>query len=88
MADTVRKECAEMAMTLTREEFDRMTDEFFGKRACDRCGGLLRVRTMSWFTQETICGICSEKEMAIRKRLRAQGKDPADYENCGRVPEV
>lgn len=77
-----------MPVTLTEEEVSKMADEFFSKQKCDRCGGDLRVRTMSWFTQETICGDCGTKEMVIRKKLREQGKDPADYEGFGSVPVI
>ena len=65
-----------------------MTDEFFRKQRCDRCGGSLRVRTMSWFTQETICGDCSTKELQLRKTMRKQGDDPDKYEGCGYIPKL
>ena len=43
-----------------------MTDEFFTKKVCDRCGKPLNgVRTMSMFNTETICMVCAEAE---RKR--------------------
>ena len=59
--------------------------EFFTQKTCDRCGGPLPVRTMSWFTDETICGNCSKKEREIRDKLPNQGRD---REGCGYIPEV
>jgi len=63
-------------------------NDFFHKDKCDRCGAPLGAFTMSWFTEETICLDCSAKEDEIKKKLREAGKDPADYEGCGYVPEV
>lgn len=65
-----------------------LKDMFFDRTRCDRCRGDLTVRTMSWFTEETICGTCSDKERKIKDALKEQGKDPRDYEGCGHVPEV
>ena len=65
-----------------------MTDTFFANKPCDRCGGDLQVRTMSWFTEETICIDCMRKETEIKEALKAQGKDPRDYEGCGHVPKI
>ena len=62
--------------------------EFFGRTECERCGGDLKVRTMSWFTLETICGSCMEKERTIRHRMYELGINPDDYEGCGTVPEL
>ena len=43
-----------------------MSDEFFTKRVCDRCGkSLAGGRTMSVFNTDTICMECAEAE---RKR--------------------
>jgi hypothetical protein len=66
-------------------EGEKMRDEFFTKVNCDRCGMKLDTRTMSWFTTETICMICSEKEDEIRKSLP---DDDFDYEGCGFVPKI
>ena len=65
-----------------------MTDKFFKQQRCDRCGGSLRVRTMSWFTQETICGDCGTKELKLRKELRERGQNPDLLEGCGYVPKL
>ncbi len=65
-----------------------MSDEFFKKTKCDRCGADLRVRTMSWFNKDTLCMDCADKEAEIKRKLREQGKDPAQYEGCGHVPDV
>jgi len=43
---------------------------------------------MSWFTEETICMECSDKERAIKAALRLKGQDDADYEGCGYIPKV
>ena len=62
-----------------------MTDSFFTKAKCDRCGSNLVVRTMSWFTEETICIKCSAKEDKVKAALRAKGIKDA-MEGCGYVP--
>jgi hypothetical protein len=62
-----------------------MTDPFFTKSACDRCGGSLAVRTMSWFNKDAICMTCSAKESEIKKALRAQSCADA-MEGCGFIP--
>ena len=48
-------------------------DEFFEQKNCDRCHKELTARIMSWFTTETICLECSEKEDKIKSKLREQG---------------
>ena len=58
-------------------------DTFFTQQNCDRCNSPLKVRIMSWFTNETICLECSGKEKEIRSTLPDHGKD---YEGCGYVP--
>lgn len=65
-----------------------MKDNFFNKKGCDRCGGNLSSRTMSWFTDETICMECSNKESEIKRKLKEQGKDSRDYEGCGYIPKI
>jgi predicted nucleic acid-binding Zn ribbon protein len=62
-----------------------MEDKFFTKNNCDRCGKKLDARTMSWFTDETICMTCSDKETEIKKKLSDGGKN---YEGCGYIPEI
>ena len=59
-------------------------DTFFSQDRCDRCRRPLASRTMSWFTEETICIDCSRREDEIKRRL----DDPGKYEGCGYVPEV
>ena len=63
-------------------------NKFFTLTSCERCGGNLKVRTMSWFTSQTICWGCAEKEEAIKKRIRETGEDPGNYEGCGSIPKV
>jgi predicted nucleic acid-binding Zn ribbon protein len=60
-------------------------DKFFTKDNCDRCGRSLKYgRTMSWFTEQTICMECSQKESELRKALNNNG---IDYEGCGWIPK-
>ena len=63
-----------------------MTDTFFTQTNCDRCQAPLPVRILSWFKNETICMECSKKEQAIKDELIKQGKNSADFENCGYIP--
>lgn len=59
-------------------------DKFFTQENCDRCHADLNgPRTMSWFTEQTICLECSIKESDIKKRLANNGRD---YEGCGWIP--
>jgi hypothetical protein len=60
--------------------------DFFDKKNCDRCDGDLQVRTMSWFTEETICMKCSDAESKIKEALLDAGK--SDMECCGYVPKL
>ena len=64
-----------------------MKDQFFDQSNCDRCGGSLEIRTMSWFTEETICPDCSDKEDVMKRDMRERGLNPDDYEGCGYIPE-
>ena len=62
---------------------------FLTATECDRCGNRLgSMRTTSWFTEETICNECSDKERDIKSKLRAQGIGEFTMEGCGYVPEV
>ena len=74
--------------TLPEIKFDPRFIEFMHKVECERCGGDLRVRGMSWFTFEAICGDCIEKEKAIRLALIDRGEDLDALENCGYVPRL
>ena len=62
------------------------SETFFSQDKCDRCRSALAVRTMSWFTDETICGGCSQGEAGLKRRLRQAGIDPDALEGCGCVP--
>lgn len=59
--------------------------DFFEQENCDRCRGSLKVRTMSWFNQDVICGTCSVWEEVIIDR-RKEDKDK--LESTGQVPNV
>ena len=64
-----------------------LTDVFTALN-CSRCKEELEGgRTMSWFTQETICMSCAGKEDVIKRKLRAKGIADA-MEGCGYVPEI
>lgn len=64
-----------------------MAYTFFNATKCDRCGGKIAVRTTSWFTEETICMECSQKEQVIKDKLRKMGERDA-REGCGYVPDL
>lgn len=64
---------------------NKPNDNFFNIKNCQRCGNDLKVRTMSWFTEETICMTCSDKEATIKSELRAKGINDA-LEGCGYIP--
>jgi len=56
-------------------------------KKCDRCDeSLNNISIMSWFTTETICMNCSDKENKIKKTLREKGITNA-MEGCGFVPD-
>ena len=63
-----------------------MSDDFFTKTNCDRCNKPLTSRTMSWFTEDTICMTCSAKESEIKTQLVIDGK--GTMEGCGFVPAL
>lgn len=62
-----------------------MGDKFFTQPNCDRCGGELHTRIMSWFNNDTICMDCSKKEKELRSKLRDSGRA---YEGCGYIPAL
>jgi hypothetical protein len=64
-----------------------MPDTFFTQSTCDRCPNDLKVRTMSWFNDDTICFECAVKETKIKDNLESLGLDMVDYEGCGTVPQ-
>ena len=65
-----------------------MNDKFFTQKKCDRCSKELEVRTMSWFTEECICDICSNKEQELKSKLQGQGVNVSDLEGCGYMPQA
>jgi len=67
---------------------NNMSDSFFKVESCDRCGQTpLTIRQMSWFTEETLCMDCTDKEKPIKKALRDKGITDA-MEGCGYIPEI
>ena len=63
-------------------------DTFFTQSNCDRCGGDLKVRIMSWYNDETICGKCSEFETRLREMAKRAGLEWHYFEGCGHVPSL
>ena len=61
-----------------------MSRTFFNQTACDRCGESLRVRTTSWFTNETIGLKCMAEEDALKSTMRLLGMNPDQYEGKGK----
>ena len=52
-----------------------MSDVFFEKKYCDRCGKVLTTRIMSMFNSDCICLECKEKEKRNPKYKEAQDAD-------------
>jgi hypothetical protein len=68
-----------------------MIDPFFTQKHCDRCLGELGIRTCSWFTEETICMDCSNKEQPIKQALMERNIAlglQGSGEGCGYVPDL
>ena len=67
-------------------------DNFFHQTHCDRCGKSLsgHARTMSWFTEDTICtngpNSCQHQEEKIKSAIKERGEDTRSYEGCGYIP--
>jgi hypothetical protein len=59
-------------------------------KSCDRCNGELGSHFMSWFTEETICGFCHNKEVRFKMEFdrpnQGRGKTSAIFEDCGYIP--
>ena len=53
---------------------------------CERCSRLMTVRTVSYFTEETICPDCLGRERNLIVNLRRKGVDPASLASCGYLP--
>lgn len=67
---------------------NEVIDTFFTQEKCDRCSNLLCSRTTSWFSEETICAECANKERELKNEMRKQGINPDEYEGCGFVPDI
>ena len=63
-------------------------DTFFSQPNCSRCGKELRVRIMSWFTEETICMACHNNEVGLRQMIRKAGLESKYPEGCGHMPTI
>ena len=51
---------------------------------CERCGENLRIRTTSWFTNETIGLKCMAEEDALKNTMSLLKTNPDEYNDCGR----
>ena len=63
-----------------------MTDRFFAVDKCERCGSNLMIRTMSWFTEETICTKCADKETDLKAQIGLV--KAMEMEGCGYIPKI
>ncbi|WP_022754081.1 hypothetical protein [Butyrivibrio fibrisolvens] len=52
-----------------------MSDVFFEKKYCDRCGGILAARIMSMFNSDCICMECKDTERRHSRYKEAQDAD-------------
>jgi len=58
---------------------------------CQRCSKIIYKNDewkISWFKNQEICIDCDAKENIIKAGLVKAGKNPADYEGCGYLPNV
>lgn len=60
-------------------------NKFFKKENCDRCRSNLKVRTLSWFNTDVICGDCSAWEKVIIDKC---DEDKSDLESIGYIPNI
>ena len=64
---------------------------YFIQPYCDRCEAELSgERAISFFSSETICPKCVQKEEEIRIKIRQEMGEDADleYHKCGFLPKV
>ena len=61
---------------------------FYHCTECERCGGSILTRTISFYTYQTICMECSEREAELRQKMRERGVNPNQYEGCGYMPQI
>ena len=64
---------------------------YFIQYFCDRCEAKLKQgRSMSFFSDETICLECARKEEEIRAKIRQKEGEDEDlkYQGCGYLPKV
>lgn len=65
-----------------------VSDSFYQKTNCDRCNRILISRIMSWFTDEALCGECSDIERKLKTQMKEKGMNPYEYEGCGYIPKA
>jgi len=58
----------------------------FAHDRCDRCSRITPVRSLSFFTTDTVCMGCLVDEAESMAQLREMGLDPGDFEGCGCIP--
>lgn len=57
-------------------------DNFFSIKNCERCGCELKIRTMSWFNNQTICSeVCSKEEKELKTKLINSGRPDMEGTN-------
>ena len=62
-------------------------DELLRHDQCDRCGGYMSSRAMSYFTEEFICMDCLQGEHMLVAELRLLDVDIARLASCGYLPD-
>lgn len=67
--------------------FDHFPRRFFQAVKCDRCGGSLRTRAVSFFNWDIICKECIYLEDEAKAKLAGEGIDVKALDQCGAVPE-
>lgn len=70
-------------------------DDFFTKKYCDRCGKILKVRTMSRFNEDCICEECSKKEKehslykkAVKEEIEEVKKGNYNFKGIGKPADL
>ena len=66
----------------------KLQERFLNTKYCERCFRKLKIRSLSYFTTEVICGECLEKERQLKKQLINSGIKISEYEWCGYLPKL
>ena len=65
-----------------------MASRLFDEDTCDRCHSELSAKQMSWFTTETLCMDCIDREQLHKEAMRNAGMNPMAFEGCGYMPAL